>query len=104
MPSGMKFETSVGRPMPRLTCMPSRSSFATRMAMSSLTKPARVMPHPLDDSMHVDARRHDQLRIELACLDDLLCLGDGDRGSRRHYLVEVARRFTVDQVAGSVRF
>src|SRR4051812_41475116 len=82
--------------------MPSRSSFATRMAMSSLVKPAGVMLLPLNHSAHIDARRDDELRVELARLHDLLSLDDRGPSCRGHDFVEVATRLAVDKVAGAV--
>ncbi len=52
--------------------------------------------------MHVDAGGVDVVRIELAHLDELLDLGDGDLGRRGHHRVEVHRRVPVDEVAEAV--
>src|SRR4051794_1016539 len=98
-PGGRKLATSVGRPIPRFTAMPSRSSFATRMAMSSLVKPTGVMLRPLHDALNVNARRHDELRVQLARLDNLLDLRNRHLRGRRHDGVEVALRGVVHKVA-----
>src|SRR3990170_5107050 len=98
-PSGMKLETSVGSPIPRLTTMPSRSSRATLMATSSLVKPADVMPRSLHKPVDEDARRHDDLRVQLSHLDDLLHVDDRDVGGHGHCRVEVPPGHAVDEVA-----
>src|SRR5690606_31450688 len=46
-PSGIWFATSVGRPMPRLTYMPSLSSCAARLAISSRVQGILVAPSSL---------------------------------------------------------
>src|SRR4051812_7468958 len=102
MPSGTKFATRVGRPMPRFTAMPSRSSLATRMAISSLVKPAGVMLRSLHDAVDVNAGRDHQLRVQITRIHKLLDFSDGHACCRRHHLVEVARRLAVDQVAVAV--
>jgi len=56
----------------------------------------------LDDTLHVDARRVDLFGIDLARLDQLLDLGDGDSAGHRAKRVEVARCFVKDQVAVAV--
>src|SRR4051794_9400704 len=101
-PAGRKFATSVGRPMPRFTVMPSRSSWATRMAMSSLVKPADVMSRPLHNALHVNPRRHDVLRVQRPGRYDLLGLRDCDARRCRHDRVEVAPRLAIDEVAQRV--
>src|SRR6266508_3778324 len=101
-PGGKKLATRVGRPMPRFTAMPSRSSWATRMAISSLVNPADVMSRSLHHSLHEDTRCHDVLRLQLARLDYRLGLGDGDARRRGHNRVEVAPGLSIDQVAQPV--
>src|SRR4051794_18325740 len=82
--------------------MPSRSSFATRMAMSSLVKPASVMLLPLNHSAHIDARAEDERCVEFARLHGLLGLDDRSSSCCGHDFVEVATRLAVDKVAGAV--
>src|SRR5215831_7732799 len=105
MPRGTKFATSVGMPMPRFTYIPSASSRAARWAIWSLVSAgmsgAPLADGPLldrllegragDDALHVDARRVDLVGLEVARLDELLDLGDGDLRGGRHHGVEVAR-------------
>src|SRR3990172_1932321 len=102
IPSGTKFETRVGRPIPRFTTMPSRSSLATRRAMSSRVKPADFISRCLDYAVDINAGRDDGLRVQRPDLHYLLHLGDGDVGRRGHDGVEVAGRHSVDQVAQGV--
>src|SRR4051812_30575474 len=88
--------------MPRFTAMPSRSSLATRMAMSSLVKPTGVMLWSLNDSLNVDSRGDDELRVELAWFDHVFDLGDRNLCGRGHDGVEVALRGVIDEVAVAV--
>src|SRR3954451_22584163 len=55
--------------------------------------------HAVHDALHEDAGRVDVVGIDLAGLDEVLDLGDGDAGRGRHDWVEVARRLAVDEVA-----
>src|SRR3990172_2220536 len=95
---GTKLATRVGSPMPRFTTMPSRSSRATRRAMSSRLNPAgsrSAIPAnrqrlALDDPVDVDRRRPDPFRVERSRLDDVFDLGDHHLGSHGHDGVEVA--------------
>src|SRR3989304_4861922 len=98
---GVNSATRFGMPMPRLTNSPPLNSAATRMAMSSrgrrsFVSSIAITPHE-DQAVGVDAGRRDLVRAELARLDDLLDLGDGDGGRGRHGRVEVARRVAVDE-------
>src|SRR4051812_25448154 len=92
VPAGMKFATSVGMPIPRLTYMPSRSSRAARRATSSRDR-GGMSGAPLahgalldrffearagDDALDVDAGGVDAVGVEVAGLHQLLDLRDGD--------------------------
>src|ERR1700686_5345178 len=100
--------------MPRLTYRPSCSSCATRAAswvrvsatLSSSVPLARG--HALDafagrpdrnDPLHVNPGQVDLLGIDLARLDELLDLGDGDLSGHRAERVELPRRLVEDEVA-----
>mmetsp|Transcript_4092 Transcript_4092/g.14449 ORF Transcript_4092/g.14449 Transcript_4092/m.14449 type:complete len:210 (-) Transcript_4092:577-1206(-) len=56
----------------------------------------------LDDALDIDARDVDLVGVELALLDDLLHLGNGDLAGGGHVGVEVPRRAPEDEVAGRV--
>ena len=58
----------------------------------------------LEDAVHVDARRVDLVGIELPHPNQLLDLGDGDFPTGGDHGVEVARGFSVDEVAQAVAF
>ena len=73
-------------------------SAATSAAISSLTT-ASYRDHPV----HEDARRHDDLGVQLAGLDDLAHLGDRDGRGRGHHRPEVPGGLAVDEVAHPVR-
>src|SRR3990172_7276925 len=90
--------------------MPSRSSRATRTAISSRVSPltmwSAIPPdrhaRALHDTVHVDGRRADQLRVELARLYHLFDFRDDEAGGRRHHRVEVPPSLSVDEVPHSV--
>src|SRR6185437_8491407 len=63
---------------------------------------ALLVFRPFDDPVDVNAGRMDRVRIELADLDELLDLGDGDLAAGRDHRIEVARRLAIDEVAGLV--
>src|SRR3989304_689264 len=65
---------------------------------------ALLVVRPLEDGVHVDARRVDEVRLELADFDQLFHLGNHRVGRRRHHRVEVARRLAVDEVPPAVPF
>src|SRR3989454_1361684 len=69
--------------------------------MSSLLDSLFIV-RPPEDPGHVDTRGVHHLRIEVARLDQLLHLGDGDARGGGHHRVEVARRLAVHEVAQAV--
>src|SRR5690606_9539409 len=113
-PSGMWLATRVGRPMPRLTYMPSLSSCAARLAISSRVQAMSVASshgalldallgvRVVHDAIDIDAGQVHLVRVEVADLDDLLHLGDADLAGHGAGRVEVARRLAEHQVAGLV--
>src|ERR671911_893466 len=108
--------------MPRLTYWPSRSSWAARAAICSrvsaisVARPlgagSRAHGAPLDalldvradvdDALHEHARRVHLLGFDLADVDQVLDLGDGDPPGGGAQRVEVARALPVDEVPGAV--
>ena len=88
-----------GRPPvpPRCAGASDRSGLADRPPLDPL-----LVARALEDVLHEDARRDDRVGVERARLDELLDLGDRDRGRRRHHRVEVARGAAVDEVAEAV--
>src|SRR4051794_21340798 len=102
---------SVGMPMPRLTYWPSSSSSATRAASCSLVSAMSArLPYgaafdPLlgvadgDDPLHEPTGRVDLVGLELARLDEVLDLGDGDPSGGGTERVEVARGHPVHEIA-----
>src|SRR5581483_8624374 len=108
---------SVGRPIPRLTYWPSRSSCATRAAScvrvigNLLSSVPFARRHALDafsarpdlhDALHEDPREMHLLGIDAARLDEIFDLGDRDAAGHPAERVEVARRLVEDQVAVAV--
>src|SRR5437764_9715086 len=96
--------------MPRLTYIPSRSSCAARAAICSrlsaiLRSPHGALLHPflvaaaLEDALHEHRGDVDLVRIELADLDQVLDLGDGDPRRGAHHRREVARGLAELEVA-----
>ena len=57
---------------------------------------------PFTTPLHVDARRVDGVRVDLARRHHLLHLRDGDPRGRRHHRVEVAGGLAVDEVPPGV--
>src|SRR5215472_6831960 len=53
-------------------------------------------------SLYVNAGNVNAIRIELTRLNDLLDLGDGHMGRRRHDRIEIARSLAEDQVAPAI--
>src|SRR5262245_20979110 len=101
-------------PIPRFTVNPSRSSFTARRMMPSRSStsglPGLPRRAPLDallsgsddETIHEDARRVDGLRVELAGLDELLDLREGDLPGRHRHRIEIPRRFPVNEIAQAV--
>src|ERR1700710_2002622 len=112
--------------MPRLTYWPSSSSCAARAASSlrvrAMSRLRRVgagrrgrggaragaggaeldllaLDADLDDALHVDPGEVDVVGADLARLDELLDLGDGDPPGHAGQRVEVPRGLVEDQVA-----
>src|SRR5437762_10057798 len=56
----------------------------------------------LQNPLHVDPRRDDRVRVEVAELGQLLDLRNRQARRRRHYGVEVARCLAINQVAPAV--
>src|SRR5436190_3907256 len=56
----------------------------------------------LEDPLHVDRRDLDLVAVELAHLDEVLHLRDGDAGRGAHHRAEVAGGLAKDEVAPSV--
>src|SRR5690606_17041114 len=109
---------SVGRPMPRLTYEPSLNSLAARAAICSrfqaMSVPLRadgLLLDPLlrrllrrqrDDPVYEDAGEVHLVGVQLAGLDQLRGLADGDPARHRCGRVEVARGLAEDEVAVAV--
>ena len=72
-PGGRKLATVAGRPMPRLTRSPARSSRATRRAMISLSFMSAI---PFDHMVHQDVRRDHLVRRDDADRHDLVHFGN----------------------------
>src|SRR5579862_1020571 len=99
--------------MPRLTYCPSRSSCATRAASWVLVSGIAALPRrdafdafalraDAHDALHEDAGEVHLFRIDLARLDQLFNLHDGDVARHRAQRIEVARRFVKDEITGAV--
>src|SRR6266446_5035993 len=101
--AGMKSETMVGRPMPRLTQAPSSMSCAARHAIWRRVNGFMVPPlsHD-DDAVDEDAGRHHAFGIEHAEIDHLAYLHRGERCRHRHHRVEIACRFAIGGIAPAV--
>src|SRR5271154_3200073 len=56
----------------------------------------------VNDALNVNARGDDMVAVDLARLDQMLDLGDGEPAGRRHHRIEVARRLSVDEIAFGV--
>src|SRR5262249_20696950 len=56
----------------------------------------------VNDALHKHARGNDVVRVDLAGLEQVLDLGNGDLAGGRHHRVEVARRLPVDEIAFGV--
>src|SRR5690606_1306714 len=114
-PSGMWLATRVGRPMPRLTYMPSLSSCAARLAISSRVQAmsaasshgalldALLGVRVVHDAVHIDARQVHVVGVDVTDLHDLLHLGDAHLPGHRTGGIEVSRGLAEDQVPGLVR-
>src|SRR5436305_10030921 len=118
--AGTKLATRVGRPKPRFTVMPSRSSRAMRSAINSRVNPCGAMfaPHARrfcrsgepadlvmlahDDPIDVDPRRYHLLRVQIAGRNDLIYLRDHEVGRGGHRHVEVAAAAAVDEIAHAI--
>src|SRR3990167_4340104 len=81
-----------------------RASYGQSLSPGQLRRlvPGFGLFGPDDDALDVEARGDDALRVELAQLDDLVHLGDGDGGGAGHGGVEGARGPPVDEVAVAV--
>src|SRR5215470_1336843 len=101
-PGGMWSETCVGRPMPRLTYQPFSMSWAARQAICG--RESGVINLLLNDHHAVDedAGSMHAFRIDVAQVDDLLGLHDGQLGRHGHHRVEVAGGLAVREVAPAV--
>src|SRR5688572_26815952 len=112
---------SVGRPMPRLTYSPSRSSSAARAAIWSRVQAmsARLLADAGgalldvlagglvrgegDDALHENAGQVHVVGVDLADLDHAFRLDDGEPAGHRGGRVEVAGGGVEDAVARPVR-
>src|SRR5262245_54135302 len=56
----------------------------------------------VDDALHIDARRVNLIRVDLARFEQMLDLGDCDFPGRGHHRVEIARRLPVHKIAFGV--
>src|SRR5690606_12045835 len=121
-PGGRWFEIGVGRPMPRLTYVPSTSSRAARAAICSRVSAmsgtaflaavyaapfdppdgCRVVGEDPDHPLDEDAGQVHLVRVQFARLHQMLDLGDGDAAGHRGQRVEVAGRGVEHQVAVAV--
>src|SRR5437868_6116262 len=63
-----------------------------------------LVARALEDVLHEDPWRDHVIRIQLAWLDELFDLGNGDRRGRRHHRVEVPGRASIYKVAEPVAF
>src|SRR5271170_6090845 len=91
--------TSVGRPMPRLTRSPGRSSCATRMAIKVRSSIASL---PGDQVVDQYGRRHHFIRSYDSNWNDFAGLGHHHVGSHGHQGIKIARGHAVSQVANMV--
>src|SRR5215470_7625174 len=101
-PGGMWSETCVGRPMPRFTYQPFSMSWAARQAICG--RESGVIGFLLNDhhAVHEYAGSMHVFRIDVAELDHLLGLHDGEFCRHRHHRIEVTRRLAVREVAPAV--
>src|SRR5579863_5053379 len=51
------------------------------------------------DALHENSRRHDEVGLDFAGLDQMLDLGDGDLAGGRHDRIEVPRGLAIDEIA-----
>src|ERR1700712_3302481 len=117
-PAGRWLAISVGRPMPRLTTLPSAMSWATRAAIWSRVQRGSVVESVMsgrleartagrgardgNDTLDEQALRHDGFGIERTELHHLVQGGDRACRGHRHDGAEVARRHAVGEVAPAV--
>jgi hypothetical protein len=58
----------------------------------------------VNNSVHVNSRRYDRIRVEVPGIDDMLNLGYGNSPCRGHHRVEVTGGFPVDQITRRIAF
>src|SRR5262245_752915 len=97
MPSGTKFATSVGIPMPRFTSMPDASSLAVRRAMMVCASMglSRIRNQVVNDRRRSD----DMIRRDHPHGNDVLGTSNNGFGSHRNHGVEIAGGQRIAQIA-----
>jgi hypothetical protein len=78
----------------RFRCPLGRVALAGRALLDAL-----LGARDVDDALDVDSGGDDVVGIDLARLDQMLDLGDGEPGRGRHHRIEIARRLAVDEIA-----
>src|SRR5262249_38162219 len=101
-PAGMWSETCVGRPMPRFTHQPFSMSWAARQAICGRESGVINVLLNQHDTVDEYAGSMHAFGIDVAQLDHLLGLHDGEFGGHRHHRIEIARRLAVREVAPAV--
>src|SRR5690554_2237676 len=99
IPGGINAQTSVGRPMPKLTTSPSISSWAMRYAIRFLLSLSAIDFSSLNYEVHEKMGGHYMIRINLPCFHNLLHFHDHRFCCHGHNGVEIAGALLVNQVA-----
>src|ERR1700680_3075017 len=71
---------------------------STRLPRCSLLD-SLLVQLALKDAIHIDTRRVDQIGFQLANLDQMLDFGNCYFGSSCHHRIEVAGRFSINEIA-----